>query len=65
MPKSARIRAKFQAKKTELYAVYDSVPELDPKYVKQTRQYLDEFFDVISNPRKMKREMIDTCRPGV
>jgi len=45
--------------------VYDSVPELDPKYVKQTRQYLDEFFDVISNPRKMKREMIDTCRPGV
>ena len=61
----APILAKFEAKKTELYAVYDSVPELDPKYVKQTRQYLDEFFDVISNPRKMKREMIDTCRPGV
>jgi len=61
----APILAKFEAKKTELYAVYDSVPELDPKYVKQTQQYLDEFFDVISNPRKMKREMIDTCRPGV
>jgi len=60
----APILAKFQERKTQLYAVYDSVPELDPKYVKQTREYLDEFFEVISNPRKMKREMIDTCRPG-
>ena len=57
--------ATFQAKQTELYAVYDNLPELDPKYIKQTRQYLDEFFEVISNPRKMKREMIDTCRRGV
>lgn len=60
----APILSRFQEKKTELYAVYDSVPELHPKYVKQTREYLDEFFEVISNPRKMKREMIDTCRPG-
>lgn len=60
----APIVAKFQEKKSDLYAVYDSVPGLDPKYVKQTREYLDAFFEVISNPRKMKREMIDTCRPG-
>lgn len=60
----APILSKFQEKKKELYAVYDSLPELDQRYVKQTREYLDEFFEVINNPRKMKREMIDTCRPG-
>jgi len=60
----APILSTFQEKKPELYAVYDSLPELDPKYVKHTREYLAAFFEVIGNPRKMKREMIDTCRPG-
>ena len=60
----APVLSRFHEKKTDLYAAYDSLRELDPKYVKRTREYLDEFFEVISNPRTMKREMIDTCRPG-
>lgn len=60
----APILSRFQDKKSALYAVYDSLPDLDPKYVRETREYLDEFFEVISDPRRMKREMIDTCRPG-
>ena len=59
--KWAPILARFQSKKTEIYAVYDSLPELDPKYVRDTRKYLDEFFEVISDPRKLQRHMIDTC----
>ena len=60
----APILSKFQEQKAALYAVYDSVPGLDPRYIKQTREYLDEFFEVIGDRRKVKRELIDTCRPG-
>jgi len=60
----APVLARFQEKKTELYAVYDSLPQLDPKYVGDTRKYLDQFFEVISDPRKLKRELIDPCRRG-
>jgi len=55
--------ALFQEKKAAIYAVYDSLPDLDPKYVKDTKQYLDEFFKLLSDPRRMKAEMIDSCRP--
>jgi len=58
----APVVAMFQEKKAALYAVYDSLPELDPKYAKDTRQYLDDFYRVISDPRRMKQEMIDTCK---
>ena len=60
----APIVAKFQEKKAAIYAVYDSVPDLDPKYIKDTKLYLDEFYKVISDPRRMKQEMIDTCKPA-
>jgi hypothetical protein len=60
----APILARFQEKKGELYAVYDSVPGLDRKYVRQTKEYLDEFFEVIGDPRKVKREIVDTCHRG-
>ncbi|MBI4421723.1 MAG: hypothetical protein HY560_12935 [Gemmatimonadetes bacterium] len=56
------ILSTFQEKKAALYAVYDSLPELEPKYVKQTKEYLDQFFRVIRDPRTVKQELIDTCR---
>jgi hypothetical protein len=58
----APLIARFQGAKPALYAVYDSIGDLDPKYVLQTRKYLDQFFEVIGSPDLMKREMIDTCR---
>lgn len=60
----APIVSLFRDKKAALYAVYDSVPELDRKYVQQTREYLDEFFAVIGDPRAMKREILDRCKRG-
>lgn len=58
----APVVALFQEKKDALYAVYDSLPDLDPRYVKATKQYLDDFYRVLSDPRRMKQEMIDTCK---
>jgi hypothetical protein len=60
----APILARFQEKKAGLYAVYDNVPGLDRKYVRQTREYLDEFFEVIGDPRKVKWEIVDPCQRG-
>ena len=58
----APVLARFHGAREALYAVYDSVPGLDPRYIGETREYLDRFFEVISHPGRMKREMIDPCR---
>ncbi len=58
----APVLATFQAAREALYAVYDSVPGLDPEYIRDTRRYLDRFFEVIGNPARLRREMIDPCR---
>lgn len=52
----------FQAKKAALYAVYDSLPALDPEYAADTRRYLDEFYEVIGDPKKFEREIISRCQ---
>jgi hypothetical protein len=57
------VLAGFKEAKAALYAVYDSVPGLDPGYIHDTRRYLDEFFEMIADPRRLQREMIDPCRP--
>ncbi len=59
---AAAIVSKLQETRKDLFAVYDSLPDLNPKYVKETREYLDEFFAVIGDPRKYKREILDNCR---
>jgi hypothetical protein len=58
----APVLARFQAAKEVLYAVYDSVPGLDPGYIHDTRRYLDQFYVVIGDPARLRREMIDPCR---
>ncbi|MSR06383.1 MAG: hypothetical protein EXR93_04835 [Gemmatimonadetes bacterium] len=60
----APVIAQYQEKKAAIYGVYESLPDVDPKYVKDTRQYLDEFYALLGNPRRFKAEMIDTCKPA-
>jgi hypothetical protein len=55
--------ALLQEKKAALYAVYDQ-PGLDPKYARETRQYLDDFYKVLGDPRRHRQEMIQPCRQG-
>jgi hypothetical protein len=56
------VLARFQGAREALYAVYDSVPGLDPRYTRDTHKYLDRFFEVIGDPNRMKRAMIDPCQ---
>lgn len=54
--------AQFNQLKKELYAVYTGCPWLDEKYINSTAKYLDEFFETINNPKKVKEEFGYPCR---
>jgi hypothetical protein len=54
----------FQAKKAAIYALYsDEVGRLmDPRIVRQTLDYFDEFYQVIGNPRDAESNILGDCR---
>jgi hypothetical protein len=47
--------------KTEVYAIYTNCSLLDEKYKKATLKYLDEFYAIINNAGKMKKEFGYPC----
>ena len=60
----APVLRKFRDQRTVLYAVYGTLPDLDAKYVKDTREYLDDFYKVIDSPGLVKAELINNCKPA-
>ena len=52
----------FREKKVSLFSVYDSFPQLDSKYTRETKEYLNGFYQVIERPGSLKVEMINPCR---
>jgi hypothetical protein len=54
--------ALFNKLKEDIYKIYSSCTLLDPKYIKSTLKYLDEFYEVINTPREAGREFTDPCR---
>jgi len=61
------ILAEFRAKKNEVMALYDSLPDLDPEYRREARQYLEEFYSTITRSGLVKRAFVDGCskRPTI
>lgn len=58
----APIFARFTSLKDSIYALYRGQSGLEPKRVKQTLDYYDDFYRVINDPRATQREMMVTCR---
>jgi hypothetical protein len=54
----------FNEKKKDIYALYSGSSLLDPKYVKTTLKYLDDFYATINNPKKLKEEFEYPCDPN-
>ncbi len=52
----------FRAKKDTLYAVYRNQEGVAPKRLKESLDYLDEFYRLIADPRRAQRELRTTCR---
>lgn len=54
----------FNGKKNDIYALYSRSGLLDPKYIKATLKYLDDFYSTINNPKKLKAEFEYPCDPN-
>jgi hypothetical protein len=50
------------AKRDQLLGIIDSTPALTTRSKNSTRQYLQDFFDEISDPGKFKQHILDRCR---
>ena len=53
----------FRQKKDELYALWTNQEGMSEDRVKDTLEYLDEFFEILNDPRKVQVEMLNHCRP--
>lgn len=53
--------AKLRAIKADALALYDTLPDLKPYYRREAKEYLEEFYRAIDNPRDVKRAFIDGC----
>jgi hypothetical protein len=55
--------ALFNAKKDAIYALYhDKIGQLlKPDIVKETTEYIDDFYKTINNPRDAKRQLMEAC----
>ncbi|MEE4280239.1 MAG: hypothetical protein V2I82_17370 [Halieaceae bacterium] len=51
-----------RSKRDSIYAIAESSPVIRDRSVKRTRKYLDKFYDVIDDPRKLQREVLEECR---
>jgi hypothetical protein len=57
-----RTIAVFNAKKQEIYKVFENYELLDIKEKEQTIKYLDEFYRIINNDRVVQKEFFDSAR---
>jgi len=54
----------FVAQRDAIYALVREQPGLEPKRAERMTEYLDEFYDIIGDPRRVSREMEAKCRGG-
>jgi hypothetical protein len=59
-PEFDRVLEKFRAKKAEVMALYDAVPDLTAGYRKQARSYLESFYSATDRGR-LRKTLVDGC----
>jgi hypothetical protein len=55
------VLARFRDRKAAIYALYENQPDLSPRYVADTRRFLDAFYQVIDDPARVSRELVRRC----
>ena len=63
-PDMARAIATFNEKRPAILAVYDSIPGMEPGVARGGREYVEDFFRVINDPRRVKRDILGDCEKG-
>jgi hypothetical protein len=57
----APVIARFDSLKDTIYATWRGMPGLDPRRVESALKYLDDFYRVIDDPKKARREFTYAC----
>ena len=65
MAEYAPVLAVFNAKKDEVMALVDQMPDMKPNRRKDARDFLEAFFAIASNPGKAKKTFVDECVKAV
>ena len=57
----------WQARRAAIFNEVGQVQGLEPREAQYTREYLTEFFDMLNDPRQVKRAFVDGCldKPGM
>jgi hypothetical protein len=63
-PDLVRAIALFNEKRAAILGVYDEIPGLDPSVARDGREYIEEFFRIINEPRRVRRDIIGDCDKG-
>jgi hypothetical protein len=61
MSKFDAVTALYNKLKPDIYKLYTDCTLLDQKYVKSTLKYLDDFYETINDPGKLKKEFGYPC----
>lgn len=56
------VYAIFLEKREEIYEMWRNQEGLERDRVKDTLEYFDDFYEILSDPRKIQRQMMATCR---
>jgi hypothetical protein len=63
-PDLAKVIALFNEKRAAILAVYDEVPGLQPSVAREAREYLEDFFRILNDPRRVRRDILNECERG-
>jgi len=53
---------RFQDKKPEIMALFENDPNLTDKNRANTIKYIEDFYEIIDNPKKLEKNITDKCR---
>lgn len=54
--------ARFQDKRKEILALFADEPLLSTAAKRRTRKYLDSFFEILEDPKKVQKRILNDCR---
>lgn len=54
--------AQVQSKREDIIALFANAKELEPKRKKNTLEYIERYFGILDDPKKLKKAVFDHCR---
>ncbi|MEJ2237859.1 MAG: hypothetical protein P8X82_06140 [Gemmatimonadales bacterium] len=52
----------FEQQKEAIYGLYQNQEGLEEKQIERSVDYLDDFYEIVGDPKKVERNMYDRCR---